>query len=108
MSVKHIAEKDFKAEVLDDKGMVLVDFYAEWCGPCKMLAPILEEVSEAIGDKLKIVKINTDEAQTLSKQYQVMSIPTVYLFDDGEAISRFVGVKTKEEIIDFVENAAHV
>lgn len=108
MSVKHIPEKDFKAEVLDDKGMVLVDFYAEWCGPCKMLAPILEDVSKEIGDKLKIVKINTDEAQTLSKEFQVMSIPTVYLFDDGEPISKFVGVKTKEEIIDFVENAARV
>lgn len=104
MSVKHIAEKDFKAEVLDDKGMVLVDFYAEWCGPCKMLAPILEEVAGEL-DKLKIVKINTDEAQTLSKEYAVMSIPTVYLFDGGTPISKFVGVKTKEEIIDFVQNA---
>lgn len=104
MSVKHIAEKDFKSEVLDDKGMVLVDFYAEWCGPCKMLSPILEEVGDEL-DKLKIVKINTDENQNLSKEYGVMSIPTVYLFDGGMPAGKFVGVKTKEEIIDFVQNA---
>lgn len=104
MSIKHIQENQFQSEVLDDKGLVLVDFYADWCGPCKMLAPILEDVAKELPN-LKIVKINVDSAQTLSQQYGVMSIPTVYLFDGGMNVGRFVGVKSKDEIIDFVQNS---
>lgn len=104
MAVKHIEESQFQQEVLDDKGMVLVDFYADWCGPCKMLGPIMDEVDAAIGDRVKIVKVNVDEAQSLAQQYGVMSIPTVYLFDGGAKMGHFVGVKSKEQIIDFVEN----
>ena len=105
MSIKHINEAQFDAEVLQDKGLVLVDFYADWCGPCQMLGPIMEEVSDALGDKIKIVKVNVDEAQSIAQQYGVMSIPTVYLFDAGSKMSKFVGVKSKGEIIDFIENA---
>ena len=65
----------------------------------------MEEVSDALGDKIKIVKVNVDEAQSIEQQYGVMSIPTVYLFDAGSKMSKFVGVKSKEEIIDFIENA---
>ena len=104
MSVKHISETQFKSEVLEDKGRVLVDFYADWCGPCKMLGPILEEVSETL-DKLKVVKVNVDEAQSLAQEYGVMSIPTVYLFDGGMNAGKFVGVKSKDEVISFIENA---
>ena len=104
MSIKHITEGQFDAEVMQDKNMVLVDFYADWCGPCKMLAPILEEIDGQIPN-LKIVKVNVDEAQNLAKEYGVMSIPTVYLFDGGAKMGRFVGVKSKEELIDFIENA---
>lgn len=89
---------------MDNKGLVLVDFYADWCGPCKMLAPILEEVGETLPE-LKIVKVNVDENQNLAQQYGVMSIPTVYLFDGGMNAGKFVGVKSKEEIIDFVQNS---
>lgn len=102
--IKHISESQFEAEVLNDKGIVLVDFYADWCGPCKMLGPILEEVAAEM-DHIKIVKINVDEAQSLAQQYGVMSIPTVYLFDGGAKMDKFVGVKTKEEIEDFVQHA---
>ena len=105
MSIKHISEAQFDAEVLQDKGLVLVDFYADWCGPCQMLGPILEEVAAALGDRVKIVKVNVDEAQGLAQQYGVMSIPTVYLFDGGAKMSKFVGAKSKDEIIDFIENA---
>ncbi|MEF9990343.1 MAG: thioredoxin [Christensenellaceae bacterium] len=105
MAIKHINETQFDAEVLKDKGVVLVDFYADWCGPCKMLGPILEEVDAQIGEKIKIVKINVDEAQAIAQEYGVMSIPTVYLFDGGTKMSKFVGVKSKEEIIDFIEHA---
>ncbi len=104
MSVKHISEDQFQAEVMDDKGRVLVDFYADWCGPCKMLGPILEEVSGEI-DNLKVVKVNVDEAQDLAKKYGVMSIPTVYLFDGGMNAGKFVGVKSKEDVVDFILNA---
>ncbi|MGI6153501.1 MAG: thioredoxin [Christensenellaceae bacterium] len=102
--IKHITQEQFKPEVLDDKGIVLVDFYADWCGPCKMLGPILEEISEEM-DNIKIVKVNVDEAQNLAQEYGVMSIPTVYLFDGGAKMGRFVGVKSKEEIEDFIMNA---
>ncbi len=104
MSVKHISEGQFDSEVLNDDGRVLVDFYADWCGPCKMLGPILEEVSDEV-DKLKVVKVNVDEAQALAQKYGVMSIPTVYLFDGGMNAGKFVGVKSKEEVIDFIMNA---
>lgn len=104
MSVKHITESQFDSEVLNDKGLVLVDFYADWCGPCKMLSPVMEEISDEI-DKVKVVKINVDEAQDLAKKYGVMSIPTVYLFDGGMNAGKFVGLKSKEDIIDFIENA---
>lgn len=103
-TIKHISEAQFDAEVLQDKGIVLVDFYADWCGPCQMLGPILEEVSDTL-DKVKVVKVNVDEAQGLAQQYGVMSIPTVYLFDGGAKMEKFVGVKSKEEIIDFIEHA---
>ena len=104
MSVKHISEGQFDTEVLGDKGRVLVDFYADWCGPCKMLGPILEEVGDEV-DNLKIVKVNVDEAQSLAQKYGVMSIPTVYLFDGGMNAGKFVGVKSKEDVIDFILNA---
>lgn len=104
MDIKHIKEDEFQTEVLDNKGEVLVDFYADWCGPCRMLGPILEEVGEALPE-LKIVKVNVDENQALATQYGVMSIPTVYLFDGGMNAGKFVGVKAKEEIIDFIQNA---
>ena len=95
MNIKHITEAQFDAEVLQQKGIVLVDFYADWCGPCQMLGPILEEVADALGDRIKIVKVNVDEAQGLAQQYGVMSIPAVYLFDGGAKMSKFVGRKIK-------------
>ena len=104
MSVKHISEDQFNSEVMDYKGRVLVDFYADWCGPCKMLGPILEEISAEVSN-LKVVKVNVDEAQNIAQKYGVMSIPTVYLFNGGVNAGKFVGVKPKDEIIDFINNA---
>lgn len=104
MDVKHISENEFQQEVLDNKGLVVVDFYADWCGPCKMLGPILEQVQETLPN-VKIVKINVDENQQIAQKYGVMSIPTVYLFDGGMNAGKFVGVKSKEDIIDFIQNA---
>ena len=92
--------KDNYEKEIKDKGIVVVDFFATWCGPCMMLAPILEELSE----KYKVCKINVDEEQELAIENAVMSIPTVYIYKDGELLNKFIGYKTKEEIEKIIEN----
>ena len=92
--------KDNYEKEINDKGIVIVDFYATWCGPCMMLAPILEELSE----KYKVCKINVDEEQDLARENAVMSIPTVYIYKDGNLLNKFIGYKTKEEIEQLIEN----
>lgn len=93
---KIIKENEFETEVLK-KPIALVDFYADWCGPCKVMAPIVDEIaSEKIN--VNVVKVNIDEAMDLSKQYQVVSIPTLCVFKNGELVKKFVGVTEKEDI----------
>ena len=96
-----IIKNNFKEEVLDYKGTVLVDFYADWCGPCKMLAPVLEEIENEVD--AKICKLNVDDNQELAMEYRVMSIPTLIVFKDGKKELVSVGLKNKEEIIDMVK-----
>jgi thioredoxin 1 len=91
-------DDNFQAEVLDAKGLVLVDFFAEWCGPCKMLAPVIEEVAEDQKDKVKIGKVDVDENQTTGGQYGVASIPTLIFFKDGKEIDRVTGFQSKEAL----------
>lgn len=93
-----ISKDNFKQEVLDDKGIVFVDFYAEWCGPCKSIAPILEEISKEM-NKMKFVKINVDESQELASQYSIFSIPTFMIFKNGEVVSQFTGAMSKEGFV---------
>ena len=94
--VKEIKESDFKEVVLKSKEKVLVDFYATWCGPCRMLRPILDSIAE---DKTKnIVSIDVDEAENLAREYGIMSIPCLILFQDGKEIDRTIGLKSKSEI----------
>ncbi len=81
-------------------GPVLVDFWAEWCGPCKMIAPILDEIAEEQGDKLSIAKLNVDEAGEIAQRYQVMSIPTLLVFKDGEVAKRMVGASGKAKLLE--------
>ncbi len=88
---------DFEKEVMAEKGLVLVDFYADWCMPCKMLSPILEELSEEIDD-VKIVKVNTDKNQELASSFGIMSIPTLLFVKDGKVIDTLVGMRPKEEL----------
>jgi thioredoxin 1 len=102
MAHTDVTQQTFKQEVLDVKGKVLVDFWAPWCGPCQMLGPVLEEIGEDLGDKVKVVKINVDEENTLASQYNVSAIPTVILFEDGQPKETFVGFRQKQDYIDAV------
>lgn len=86
-------------------GVTLVDFWAEWCGPCRMQLPILEEVSEEIGEKATVGKINVDHELELAQRFGVQSIPTLILFKNGEIIDKMVGVQAKETLVDKINNA---
>ncbi len=90
--------KDEKLEDLTKNGIVLVDFYADWCGPCKMLGSVLETMD------LNVVKVNTDEFVDLAQKFGVMSIPTVIIYKDGKEVSKFIGFKSKEEINEIIKN----
>ncbi|CAN5151536.1 thioredoxin [soil metagenome] len=102
MATIHVQSDSFQKEIADYKGVVLVDFYADWCGPCKVVAPILEELSESIKD-VKFVKINVDENQELSSKYSIFSIPTFLIFKDGEVKNQFVGAHSKEGFEEEIE-----
>lgn len=99
MNLLKLSNDNFTDEVLNSDIPVLVDFYADWCGPCKVLSPVIDELAEEYEDKIKIVKLNIDEANEIAVKYSVMSIPTLILFKDGEATTRLVGARSKKEII---------
>ncbi|MCY4644136.1 MAG: thioredoxin [Bacteriovoracales bacterium] len=98
MAVQSIGMDHFDKEVLKSERPVLVDFWAEWCGPCKALSPILEEISEEMGEKAKIVKVNVDENGDLAQQYGIRGIPTLIFFKEGQAKKTLVGNQPKTEI----------
>ena len=94
-----INSENFEKEVLNSNKPVLIDFYADWCGPCKMMAPIVKELAEELQGKAKVGKINVDENQDLAMEYNVMSIPTLLIFKNGKEFKRFVGVRDKHELL---------
>lgn len=103
MSIKQISDATFNNEI--EAGIVLVDFWAPWCGPCKIIAPILDELSAEIGDTAKIVKINVDDNPESASKYNVMSIPTLLVFKDGQLVDQMVGVQPKEKLKAVIEKA---
>ncbi len=100
----NINMENFETEILSYNGAVMVDFWADWCGPCKSLAPTIDEIALELGNDMKVCKINVDENQSLAQQFRVMSIPTVVFFKNGEAVNRFVGVREKSEYLDTMKN----
>ncbi len=102
MAALTITKDNFQKEVLEAQGPVLIDFWAPWCGPCRMVAPIVEEISDEIGDKAKVGKINVDDQPELAQQFGVMSIPTLVVMKDGKVASTAVGARSKEFILDML------
>lgn len=100
--VKAIAEKDFKAEVLDSKIPVFVDFWAPWCGPCRMVGPIVEELAKKHNGKMKFVKVNVDDASKLSAEYKITGIPMMAVFKKGKMAEQVVGAYPKEDLDKFI------
>ena len=104
MATTKVTTADFESVVLKSATPVLVDFWAEWCGPCRAVGPILEEISNEYGDKLKIVKLNTDEEGSIAMKYGISSIPTMNVFVGGEIVKTIVGAKPKPALLKDLEN----
>ena len=99
MKVIDVNNENFEKEVMQSDGKVFIDFYADWCGPCKMMSPIIDEIASELGDNIKVGKVNSDENMELTQKYQIMSIPTIMIIKNGEVKKTFVGVTPKEEIV---------
>ncbi|CRK84347.1 thioredoxin [Neobacillus massiliamazoniensis] len=101
MAISHVTDQNFTAET--GSGLVLADFWAPWCGPCKMIAPVLEELDAEMGDKVKIVKLDVDENPETAAKFGVMSIPTLLFFKDGEIVDKVVGFQPKDALASVVQ-----
>lgn len=103
MGIIKLNNENFEQEVLNSDKTVIVDFYADWCGPCKMMSPIVDEISEELLDKVKVCKLNVDENQDLAIKYDVMSIPTLIFFKNGKTTNVLVGLRDKNEILENIQ-----
>ena len=99
MSVINLDSKNFEEQVLNSEVPVLIDFWATWCGPCRMMAPVVEEIANEVGEKAKVCKLNIDENKEIAEKYDVMSIPTFIIIKNGKVAATTVGVQPKENII---------
>ena len=104
MSTIQISDDTFEENVIKKGQPIIVDFWAEWCGPCKMLTPILEEISQELNQKVQVVKVNLDENQDLAMKYSIRSIPTLLLFSNGELIDTKVGLIPKNDIVNWLNS----
>ena len=100
--MREILDNNFAEEVENYNGVVAIDFWASWCGPCKMIAPIFQELSNELGEKVKFVKVNVDENQGTAGRFSVMSIPTLILFKDGNPLGQIVGFQPKEALVEIL------
>jgi thioredoxin 1 len=98
-ATRAVTDDTFEAEVLQSQKTVLVDYWAEWCGPCKMIAPILEAIAEEHGDKLDVVKLNVDDNIKITQKYNILNIPTLGVFSNGEVVKELVGARSKSALL---------
>ena len=105
MSVKHFSNDTFQSEVLQGSGPILVDFWAPWCGPCKMLGPVIDGLADELSGKAVVGKVNIDDEPDIAAKYGVVTIPTIILFKDGQEVNRLVGVQSKLTLTQMVEQA---
>lgn len=105
MSTLVITKDNFQSEVINSDQPVLLDFWASWCGPCRMVSPLVDQIAEEMEGKAKVGKINVDEQPELASQFGVMSIPTLVVLKDGEVVKKSVGARPKDEIVAMIEEA---
>ncbi len=104
-AIQHVSDSSFDADVLQANVPVLVDYWAEWCGPCKMIAPILEEVAGTYAGKVKVVKLNVDDNNATATKYGIRGIPTLMLFKDGQPVATKVGALSKSQLASFIDSS---
>ena len=104
MTTKHVSDDEFEGTVLNSSQPILVDFWAEWCGPCKMMAPILKEVKAEMGDAVTIIKVDVDQSPQAAYAYQVQGVPTLILFRNGQPVWRQSGVLPKNSLVKIIQN----
>ena len=101
--VNNLNEENFESEVIKSDKTTIVDFYADWCGPCKMMSPVIDKIAEENAENIKVGKVNVDENQDLAMKYNVMSIPTILIFKNGNISKSFIGVTSKSEIEEAIK-----
>lgn len=103
MSVLKVTEENFEDNVLKSDKKVIIDFYADWCGPCKMMSPIIDKIAEELGESIKVGKVNVDENSGLAERFEIMSIPTILIFENGKIYRSFIGLTDKNEILEAIK-----